>query len=405
MLQLLANANIQDISFARDIGIVVNESQKIWFTFNRGTNGIFPNDAGPSKARLAPNQALNCPDQYSLVYNLYNYGTDTLRNVYTAISIGTSGQTDTVYWSGALAPGDSVTNLALGSYYFAISDSNKVKLTTLLPNGIIDETLNNSITTQPFPILKLSGTYSVGGPGADFATLATAFDILYYRSNCGHVVFEVNPGNYSSALVLRGTPNTGPNATITVRSATGNAADVILGDSLYYSTLNVLTLSNITYTRFENITFKTYRSTPNVLFNCLIGIANVAVSGCVFNVVNPTANTFYAFRAKNNNQPTVLDKLSITNCKFYNVGSLLQISDSLLFNNNEFSNSPITIEDVALINMDGNKFINSSNISITDNQGIIYHTRNQHLASNLKIDEFADGNTDTVFVINNLLPL
>lgn len=73
---------------------------------------------------------------------------------------------------------------------------------------------------------QLSGTYTVGGHDADFATPAEAIAALHAEGAQGDVTFSIRPGQYLGQYTL-GTVAGNPGR-ITFRGSTGEAADVTL---------------------------------------------------------------------------------------------------------------------------------------------------------------------------------
>lgn len=73
---------------------------------------------------------------------------------------------------------------------------------------------------------QLSGSYTVGGHDADFATPAEAIAALHAEGAQGDVSFSIRPGQYTGQYTLgpvKGTPGR-----ISFQSATGDAGDVVL---------------------------------------------------------------------------------------------------------------------------------------------------------------------------------
>lgn len=401
--QLYQTVNAVDIDYVGQLGMAVDSSGKYWYSYTYGGNtGVNANDAGGGLVRLAPGQSLYCPGQYDLICDIRNYGSDTLHSVNLVVNINTTGQTDTIHWTGTILPGDMRQNYYLGNYYLD-NDTNIISISTYLPNGAPDaDTINDTLQTT-FLIRKLIGTYTVGDTSADFLTLNHAFNALYLYKQCGPVVFDVLPGHYRfSNVFLKGTGSNDPNNSVTIRSTTGNPDDVIISDSTINNIYDIITLDNVRYVNFEGITFKSFRSAPNTAIGYIAGAGDVNIKNCRFEVLN-TAFGHFGFGPQVSNV-VLQGQLSIDSCLFKNNGGIYANVAGLC----EVKNSTAIDSRMYFAAADGftiqhNKLFGACTIDMLGGSsgGNIHH--NVIDGGYVYINGAASANADTVFVYNNYI--
>ncbi len=101
----------------------------------------------------------------------------------------------------------------------------------------------------------LSGVYSIGGSGADFATFNAAVAAMLEHGISGPVTFNVFAGTYSEQVVIPDITGVSATNTVTFQSATGNAADVTIAYAATESAANyVVRLQNASNIRLVNFT-------------------------------------------------------------------------------------------------------------------------------------------------------
>lgn len=132
-------------------------------------------------------------------------------------------------WTGSLAPGDSTT-IYLG-WVLAVTRANTIKVYTSQPNGFVDQFPQDDTLTKIVTgcFSTLSGTYTVGPDVAD--DYNTISDLAIAISNCGMsgpVLVLIDSGTYVDNLVLSYAPGSNLVNTLTITSASGNAADVVI---------------------------------------------------------------------------------------------------------------------------------------------------------------------------------
>lgn len=179
---------------------------------------------------------------------LKNFGSNTLTSANIAWSVNGTLQVPAA-WSGSVPYLGSDGPFTVGSYNFP-NGIHKIKAWTESPNGTTDGQ-NTNDTTEIVVCTPLSGTYVLGGTGADFADLNELSDIL---SNCGvsaNTVINVTPGTYSGRLILDHVPGTSASATITINGGdtslvtfTNNSFSNIFFNGTSYTTVKNITLEN-----------------------------------------------------------------------------------------------------------------------------------------------------------------
>ncbi|NJB87476.1 pectin methylesterase-like acyl-CoA thioesterase [Lewinella marina] len=119
----------------------------------------------------------------------------------------------------------------------------------------------------------LSGTYSIGGAGADFATFNTAVDAMRINGISGAVTFNAAAGTYPEQLEIPAIPGASATHTITFQSATGDAASVILSYGAATAGDNyVVRLSNASNVRLQHLTLEA----TGITYNRVVEVVNRA---------------------------------------------------------------------------------------------------------------------------------
>lgn len=135
-----------------------------------------------------------------------NYGKNqiTSANVLWSINGATQG---IIPFTGTLDTlGGTSSNKAailLGSMSFSTAPS-LIKSWTSQPNGTADTVRVNDTTAITRVVGLQAGTYTVGGVGANYATLGSAISALYARGICGPVTFLVSSGTYNEQIAMDG---------------------------------------------------------------------------------------------------------------------------------------------------------------------------------------------------------
>ncbi len=164
--------------------------------------------------------------QSDVKVRMLNLGTADLTSGTIHWTINGAAQNN-INFNATLASGmDSV--ISLGSYTFNYGTSYELKAWLDNPNGVADENhSNDTLVVDVAPGLP-AGTYTVGGPNADFDSLNHAADYLTNHGVCGAVTFEINSGTYEDRMLIQSVTGADQNNTITITSASGDSTDVTI---------------------------------------------------------------------------------------------------------------------------------------------------------------------------------
>ncbi len=129
---------------------------------------------------------------YNVNFTIHNYGLANLTSA--TVNWRMNGALQTPYaWSGSLVPGATSTAFTAGTYNFLGSGPTHVEAWTSSPNASIDGNIYND-TLDLNVCSGMSGTYTIGGLGADFPTLNAAKDALICGGVAGPVTFNLTQG-------------------------------------------------------------------------------------------------------------------------------------------------------------------------------------------------------------------
>lgn len=145
----------------------------------------------------------------------------------------------------------------------------------------------------------MQGTYTIGSPQADFATLA---DFYASIDNCGiggPVVAKLYPGTYSGFSFTQPFPGQSAVNTVTFESFSGNAADVIIEDAntAANTVTGAITLNGVSNLIFNKLTLKGKENATWSRGVCFTGksCSNITISNCIINIADPTNYTNIAY--------------------------------------------------------------------------------------------------------------
>jgi hypothetical protein len=228
-----------------------------------------------------------------LVVRVKNVGNTTVSNFNVSYKLNTAAPV-TLTHSTPLAPCDTVSIVFTGSDQITLGAVNDLHVYTEDPNSMADsDPANDSVAV--LYIAPLNGTYTIGGPTADFPTFAEAADLLHIAGVSGPVTFTVNPGTYTDPVTFYG-PVAGMSDinTVTVDgvdtatrqltvTAPGTAAFIINGIS--YFTVKNLSVTNLATTVCSGIA-----NVGNALGNEGTG---VIIRKCAVKLPNTGTSTSY----------------------------------------------------------------------------------------------------------------
>lgn len=146
--------------------------------------------------------------------------------------------------TGSSEGGVNIGSANLGNGLFT------VKAWSTMPNGMIDVVSANDTAFATGCSGALRGTYTVGGPLADFVDMTSLGFVL---SNCGidsHTVINVNPGFYNERLILETVPGTSDTSTLTIDGGDASLTTISNG------TFSTIYLNGTSYTTIKNLTIE-----------------------------------------------------------------------------------------------------------------------------------------------------
>ncbi|MDB4286296.1 right-handed parallel beta-helix repeat-containing protein, partial [bacterium] len=211
-----------------------------------------------------------------------NFGLNTI----TAASIGWSvdGVVQTPFgWTGSIAQGVSIAApQSIGSFNFT-TGFHTIKAWTSMPNMTPDQiNPNDTLSVQVLSCTSLSGAYTLGGVGADFATFADAAFALGSCGVSGAVSITVNPGSYTDAVSLG--PISGSSAANTILFDGMDSAMV----SLSWNSGPTVNLAGTEYITFRNMTVVSTGITDAFGFHLSDTASWVTIDACHI-IMDPSA--------------------------------------------------------------------------------------------------------------------
>ncbi len=179
-----------------------------------------------------------CPGLNDVDIRLRNFGAQNLTSTNIHWSVAANGGSPVVQtalsWTGNLNTGED-TVLTVGTYNFAATGYYDLTFWVDSANSVVDGNSANDTITSDSLSPRLSGVYTLGGLGSDFASFAAAKSQLYNTGVCGDVIFDVQGGSYSERLELDGDLIDGldSSATITYRLDTSSSGGAELSFGSY----------------------------------------------------------------------------------------------------------------------------------------------------------------------------
>lgn len=253
----------------------------------------------------------------NIKYVAVNYGTNNITSFNTGYNVNGAGlQTQAI--STSLNTCDSVHVLFSGAQQYNFGGGyQNLKTFTGSPNGGSDVYLPND--TFVLPVCQpLSGVYTIGGGGADFATFNLAAATLNNCGVSGPVTFNINTGSYNEQFTLNSISGSSATNYIVFKSLTGNPSDVNVTFNATTSANNfTIRLLGTSYVDFKDITV----SATNTSFGTAISVSTGALRDSFFNV---TLNG-------------VTTTSTTTNLSLFN--SISGVNSFLYFSNCRFNNS------------------------------------------------------------------
>lgn len=214
---------------------------KIWLSSQNGVQEIntegdtlsytfHPVNCSPDDASVVffnEFDSLGCYSSEVLQCAVVNTGENYLTNCWVHFDDG-QGNSDSLFWSGALSTGDTSSVLNLTNYT-QFSENNAFAIWTSLPNGVQDTYTANDTLNHSFDLFRMSGTYTIGGMNPDFNHPSDAINRLNTYGVCGDVTLNIRSGIYIGTYVINDIPmDSTMNYNLTIQSETLDSTDVIL---------------------------------------------------------------------------------------------------------------------------------------------------------------------------------
>jgi len=196
-----------------------------------------------------------------VVMRISNYAANTITGASVGFSVN-NGPAVTESWTGSLPTGQSTTHTFNSNLTLPLTQPAMVKAWVNNPVPGPDINAGNDTFTVNLCYALPGGTYSVGpGTGAAFPSLTAAFQVLQCGGITGPVTLQLQSGVHMGSYSLGMFPGLSASSTLTITSATGNAADVVLiGDtSSQGNQRTIFVLNQTPYLTIQNLTLRRYR--------------------------------------------------------------------------------------------------------------------------------------------------
>ncbi|MDQ3109403.1 MAG: T9SS type A sorting domain-containing protein [Bacteroidota bacterium] len=218
--------------------------------------------------------------------NLTNNGGLNLMSITINWTVNQVIQTP-VTWTGNILPAQTLNNVVVGTYPFAIGQHDTLKIWISNPNSQIDPNPNND-TISTIIIPRYNGIYTVGGASPDFVNPVAAFLALHNYGVCGPVILNVRDGIYTDTLNVRPIPGSSAFNTVTLTAESGDSSAVILQSLLLPNNAGALAsiTSNTANIIFLKLTLRSGVCLNTLLLNIGSQTNNITVSNCVFRGVH-----------------------------------------------------------------------------------------------------------------------
>lgn len=326
---------------------------------------------------IEPESVLITTEQSDVKVRIKNSGTTILTSADVYWSLNGVTQAGPLAWTGSMYQDQVTAMLTLASNVTFPAGLNELKFWTSNPNGGTDlNNLNDTLTHSVFVCggALAGGTYTVGGASPDFSSFEEVQQKLSLCGITGPVVFNIRPGTYNRSLEFSSVDGASFTNTITFKSETDNAADVIFNDTI--NSMATIYLDSASHYRFMNLTLK----------------GGNASRSRVVEFENNCTNIFF----ENNIIEGTNDNSSSTNYALvYSSKSTSEKDSILVFNNNTFSKGSYAIY---LYGTSSNKSdsitITSNNLNDIDYRGMHLYYLNGVTVNDNKIEQTASSTLD-----------
>ncbi len=316
---------------------------------------------------------------FNVEAKIKNFGSSVLSKAIVKYAV--DGNTPMVYnWTGSLDKDSVSTAFVAGNLNLSLG-GHSLKLWSELPNDSLD--MNNINDTAYISFYAcaspLSGSYTLGGATADFATFADALVGLTQCGINGAVVFNVNAGTYSTQITIPEIFGASALNTITFKAANNDSTSVILNYNATAAINNwIVKLNGADNIIFKNINFAPANTTYSNAVVLTNGSTNNQFSGNLFSGNAGTTNDLASLRIEDiasDNNLIIGNQFNSGSmaiiCKGASTSSLLSnitIKNNIISN---FNNYGVFGEYVNKMVIDGNKI--TSDVSTTNKYGVYMH--------------------------------
>ncbi|WP_417612588.1 CARDB domain-containing protein [Owenweeksia hongkongensis] len=202
---------------------------------------------------ITPNAQV-CGGSQAVSATIINHGTNALTSATVNWSVNGVVQAPANF-AGSLSAQGGSANVSLGNYSFVQGMNYTILAWTTLPNGNTDSNSDNDSLGVALTG-GLSGTYTIGGGGADYVSFTNAVNDLETYGVCGDVTFNVTSGGYFEQLEINEIPGVNANATITFQSASGDSSTVVLSHGANSAANYTLYINGGSWVTFKNLTIE-----------------------------------------------------------------------------------------------------------------------------------------------------
>lgn len=194
---------------------------------------------------------LNPGANFTPTVQITNKGIDTLTNVVVAYQLNNQ----TVVrnnWQGSLALSQASNHVMSQSFTVPMSGRLLIKSWTENPNGNVDQNPQNDTTSKEYCLRYPGGTLVVGNAPSHYPTLDSCLNDLACKTITGPTTILIKPGTYYLQGNLTTVPGNIASNPITIRSLTGEPADV----KFHSDSMPALIIDSKSFLNFEGITFE-----------------------------------------------------------------------------------------------------------------------------------------------------
>lgn len=241
---------------------------------------LWDNDAGITELQVS--LGMECTSG-ELIVDITNYGQIALEQCY--IHWSDNGIEDSVLFVGSIAPNSSESDYLLTTIELNAFEERTIEAWTSMPNGVEDEFPYNDLRSINVNQIQLNGSYTVGGPLANFQTMDQAVDALRNLGVCGPVIMNILPGQYGGSWELGQIEGLSELNNLTFQSATEDAESVELVGSLDSDTLNnyIFKLDAQGFTSIKSLSFTNPAATNDFSSIIINEGTNYLIQNCLFN--------------------------------------------------------------------------------------------------------------------------